>query len=223
MFRLAGILLLFACASTQADIVTVFGDDVKFTYDDGTLFGEGYAVGNGIFFMPVDFTAESNNIEGLVMTSETLDITVETLSATNVMTTFALAEQGDYRLIDNDPSVGASPSVTATGTFTVNSDTTAFSDSNALSAGPLTVQGALTEWTINSLIDLGDTAGWGQDTAVMLQLQNDLTAESDALGDSALIQKKFGAFGVEVTIVPVPAAAWLFCSALALLGWIRRR
>jgi hypothetical protein len=92
-----------------------------------------------------------------------------------------------------------------------------------LSAGPLTVQGALTEWTISSMIDLGDTAGWEQDTAVMLQLENDLTADSNSPGDSALIQKKFGAFGVEVTIIPVPAAAWLFGSALALLGWIRRR
>lgn len=216
MFRLAGILLLFACASTQAEIVTVFGDDVKFTYDDGTLFGEGYAVGNGIFFMPVDFIAESNN-GGLVMTSATLDITVETLTATDVMTKFALAEEGDYRL------TGTTSSVTATGTFTVDSDTTAFSDSNSLSAGALTVTDVLTEWTITSMIDLGDTAGWEQDTAVMLTLDNDLTAESNALGDSALIQKKFGAFGVEVTIVPVPAAAWLFGSALALLGWVRRR
>jgi len=55
-------------------------------------------------------------------------------------------------------------------------------------------------------------------------LQNTSTAESTVLGDQALIQKKFGAFGVQVTVVPVPAAAYLFGPALALLGWrIRRR
>jgi hypothetical protein len=217
MIRLAGILLLLAFAPAQAAVVTVMGDDVKFTYDDGTLFGMGYTVGNGIFFMPVDFIAESNNTDGPVTTSETLSIMVETLSSTDVMTKFALAEQGDYRL------TGTTSSVTATGTFTAASDTSAFSDSNPLSAGPLTVTGALTEWTIDSMIDLGDTTGWDQDTSVTLTLENLLTAESNAIGDSALIQKKFGAFGVEVTIIPVPAAVYLFGSALALLGWRGRR
>jgi hypothetical protein len=33
---------------------------------------------------------------------------------------------------------------------------------------------------------------------------------------------KFAASGFSITTVPVPAAAWLFGSALALLGWIRR-
>ncbi len=216
MIRLAGICLLFVCASAQAALVTVSGTDVKFTYDDATLFGTGYAVGNGIFFMPTTFTAESNNTDGLVTVSDTLYIEVELLGSGTAMTQFALAEQGDYQLN------GTTVSVTATGTFDVSSDTSAYSDSNALSAGALTVQGALTEWQIDSLIDLADTVGWGQDTAVTLMLDNTLTAESTLLGDQAMIQKKFGAFGVNVTIVPIPAAALLFTSALACLGWRRR-
>jgi len=217
MIRLAVICLLFVCASAQAALVTVYGDDVKFTYDDATLFGTGYTVGNGIFFMPMTFTAESNNTDGLVTVSDTLFIQVALLGAGTAMTQFALAEQGDYQLN------GTSVSVTATGTFDVSSDTSAYSDSNALSAGALTAQGALTEWQIDSLIDLADTAGWGQDTAVTLMLDNTLTAESTLLGDQAMIQKKFGAFGVDVTIVPAPAAALLFASALACLGRRRRR
>lgn len=216
MIRLAGICLLFACTVAQAAVVTVSGDDVKFTYDDATLFGTGYTVGNGIFFSPTTFTAESNNTDGLVTVADTLYIQVELLGAGTAMTQFALAEQGDYQLD------GTSVSVTATGTFDVSSDTSSYSDSNAISAGALTVQGALTEWQIDSLIDLADTAGWGQDTAVTLMLDNTLTAESTLLGDQAMIQKKFGAFGVNVTIVPVPAAALLFASALACLGWRRR-
>ncbi|MFQ5635612.1 MAG: hypothetical protein ACE5G3_09840 [Gammaproteobacteria bacterium] len=197
--------------------MTLFGNDVKFTFDDATLFGTGYTVGNGVFFMPTAFIAESNNTDGLVTVVETLSIVVEATTTGKTMTQFALAEQGDYLLN------GTSTSVSATGTFGAGSNTSAFSDSKALSAGALTVQGALTEWQINSLIDLADTAGWGQDTGVTLTLENTSTAESTVLGDQALIQKKFGAFGVQVTIVPVPAAVYLFGSALAVLGWRRRR
>jgi len=150
-------------------------------------------------------------------TSETLFITVEMIDSGTVMTQFALTELGDYFLN------GSTAAVTATGTFEVSSDTSAFSDSEALSAGLLTVQGAFTDWNINSMIDLANTVGWGQDTAVTLMLDNTLTAESNLLGDQAFIQKKFGAFGVAVTIIPVPAALYLFGSALALLGWRSRR
>ena len=32
-----------------------------------------------------------------------------------------------------------------------------------------------------------------------------------------------GGFSGTATVVPVPAAVWLFASALGLMGWIRRR
>lgn len=221
MIRFVGILLLFVCASSHAAIITVSGNDVDFTYDTETLFGTGNVVGNSIFFSPTTFVAESNDTDGLVTTAETLSISVVVTSAGLAMEKFGLNEQGGYMLN------GTSTSVSATGTFTADSDTSAFSDSGSLSAGALTVQGALTNWEINSLIDLTTTAGWNQDSAVTLTLDNTLAAESTVLGDSANIQKTFGAVGVAVTMaslpVPVPAAFYLFCSALGLLGWSRRR
>lgn len=217
MRKLFSIFLLLFCGSAVAAPVTLFGDDVSFSYDDATLYGTATVVGNSIFFNPVSFIAQSANTDGTVTLSETLDITVVATTAGFSITDLLLAENGDYFLN------GDSTSVDVTGTFTAISQTTAFSDSNALSGGALTTQGVLTEWMINSAIGLGDTAGWGQDTSIMLTLENELEAISNALGESATIQKKFGAFGVAINpVIPIPATLWLFGSALGLLGWVRR-
>jgi hypothetical protein len=37
------------------------------------------------------------------------------------------------------------------------------------------------------------------------------------------LQNSYRASGISTTVVPVPPAAWLFGSALGLLGWVRRR
>lgn len=217
MIRLMGALLFLACASSQAALVTVLGDDVKFTYDDATLYGSGTAVGNSLFFSPTTFVAASDN-GGMMTTSDTLSIQVEMLGAGSAMTQFAMAEQGDYLLN------GAGAAVSATGMFGINSDTSAYSDSQAISAGSLTVQGALTEWSIMSMIDLADTAGWGLDTAVTLIFENVLTAQTTMPGDQALVQKKFGAFGVGVSVVSLsePSLVYLFAAALAWVSWRSR-
>ncbi len=218
MIRLIGIFLFLTCMSSQAALVTLFGDDVKFTYDNTTLFGTGTTVGNSLFFTPATFVAESSNNGGLITTASTLSIQIAVLNPGSAMTQFAMAERGDYLLN------GATAAVTATGMFSIDSDTAAFSASQAISAGALTAQGALTEWNILSLIDLADTAGWGQDTAVTLTLDNRLTAMSTLLGDQALVQKKFGAFGVGVGVVPLPEPSllYLFAAALAWVGWRTR-
>ena len=56
--------------------------------------------------------------------------------------------------------------------------------------------------------------------SMSLNIQNTLQAYTDANGESAWIQKKIT---LVVSEVPVPAAVWLFGSALAGLGWMRRR
>jgi hypothetical protein len=45
----------------------------------------------------------------------------------------------------------------------------------------------------------------------------------DEAFDGSFNNGKFESLGTAVTTVPVPAAAWLFGSALVLLGWVRRR
>ena len=46
-----------------------------------------------------------------------------------------------------------------------------------------------------------------------------LSSDPDGAGDLALL----GAETTSFSVIPVPAAAWLFTSALGLLGWARRR
>ena len=55
----AGLCLLLLSGVGYA--ATLVGDNVIFTYDDSTLYGEASVVGDTIFFQPVDFIAESLN------------------------------------------------------------------------------------------------------------------------------------------------------------------
>ncbi|MBT8444492.1 MAG: hypothetical protein KJO13_07080 [Gammaproteobacteria bacterium] len=218
-------LTFIAFGAAQAAIITQMGQDVEFTYDDSTLYGTGTVVGNSIFFSPTSFKAESLNADGLVQTTEMLDITVDVKAGslgTFVMTEFQLVELGDYQL------AGSSSTVSQSGDLTVTSNTKtcggpSCSDMTMFNAGPLTTVGALTEWTASAGIDFSDTVGWGNDTSVLAEIDNMLEAASSVGGESAMIQKKAQGVGLVINPIPVPAAVWLFGSALGLLGWCGRR
>ncbi len=216
---LCGLFSLQAPAAT----VTVFGTDVSFTYDDATLFGSANVIGNSIFFLPTSFRAQSDNGAGAVTASATLNIEVKAITPGYAIDSFLLQESGDYLLS------GASASVSASGRLQVTSKTTLngvlpFNDAQIFNVGGLTTQGAATNWSGSTGVDLGTIAGWGSDTNVIAQIQNNLSATTLANGETAWIQKKSGAIGLVVNPVPVPGAVWLFGSGLlALVGWARRR
>jgi hypothetical protein len=210
--------------SVSANAAVVFGSDVKFTYDDSTLFGSAFTVGNSIFFQPTAFRAESTNCQGAVLVSDTLNITAEVITDGYEMTDFALIEQGDYELSAGDTSVTASARLQVTSQTTLCGFIPCI-DSDIDNVGGLGTVGATTDWNASSTIDLGDTAGWGSDTLATVQMQNNLSASTLNDGESAWIQKKFNGIGMEVIVgeVPVPAAAWLFRSALIGLAGIKRK
>jgi len=226
LYRSAAVAAVLSAISIGANAapVTLFGDDVSFSFDDASLYGEAIVVGNSIFFQPTDFGAESLNGQGAVSVTDTLNITVEVTTSGYTMTEFTMAEFGDYEL-----SAGAT-SVTASGRLQLTSQTETCPpinfpcfDSEAFNVSGLDTVGAATDWSGGTTIDLGDTAGWGSDTLVTAQMQNNLSATTLANGERAFIQKKAGGIGLEVSVVPVPAAVWLFGSALGMLGWMRRR
>ncbi|MDG1663181.1 MAG: VPLPA-CTERM sorting domain-containing protein [Pseudomonadales bacterium] len=217
---------LAVCLPLQAAEVSVDGTDVTFTYDDSTLFGPAFVVGNSIFFTPTTFLAQSANVEGAVQSTATLNIDVQVKSgSTYLMDGFQLMELGDYLLTGN-----GSASAQAVARLQVISKTTTcglmgspvciVADTD--DTGVLTAQNALTDWDLYAEVNYG--AMWGPDTHVEAQIQNTLTATSTVSGDSSLVQKKFNGVGlVVVEAIPIPATAWLFGSALAGLVVARRK
>lgn len=220
-----GCVFYFGAAATNAALITQPGTDIKFTYDDSSLFGTGTVVGNSISFTPTNFKVESLDGAGLDTLSETLNITIESTTDGYIMDVFHLAEKGDYRL-KGDPTAD----VDASAYFSVESATTncgffACSDDVIFTAGALAdTAGVLTSWNLGGNIDLADTVDWGSDTKVIVQLQNNLLADTANTGEIAFIQKKQGGIGIEVNPIPVPAAVWLFGSGLlGLIGISRRK
>jgi hypothetical protein len=86
------------------------------------------------------------------------------------------------------------------------------------SQGPFSDLGSTAYWSKASSA-LGDARPWivylagGMQSMVPKDLELLAIAVNDGDIDTALL----------TTVVPIPAAAWLFGSALCLLGWLRRR
>lgn len=232
---LAALIISLAAASSQAATVTLNGDNFSFTFDDSTLFGSAGVVGDSIYFLPTNFGAQATNLDGAVITSDVLNIQIQVLDGFSYeIGSISFVEVGDYELF------GSSAEVQANGRLQVTSNTkvgpnpllipglpdVALNTSQIFAAGNMDTVGALTEWSAIAAVDLTAIAGWGSDTSIVVQVQNNLRAVTTELGDSATIQKKAQLIGLSVqpSEVPVPGAAWLFGSALVgLIGLHRKK
>lgn len=216
----AAALLAFG-ASGVSQAAVIMGTDLIFTYDDSTAFGTANVVGNTIFFNPTTFKAQSENFEGSVSDDATVNITVEVKAGSDFVISGAdLSENGDYLLEGDDTSVSLGGQLRATSLTQGPYQIFDFIDPNS----PLTQRDQLTAWNADAAIDFNDVAGWGTDTKVILTIENLLNAKSNEQNGNAFIQKKFGGVGLTVMPeVPLPAAAWLFGSALLGLVGVGRR
>lgn len=208
------------------------GATVCFVYDPNDIdpvFGSLSVSGDNIFVTPTSFKAESNDGAGTVQVSGTGTIQVVAKPG-YVLDGINVGEIGDYRMLE---AAGGNTSVDVDGwlrVFDWFDPTPIFGTEETTN---LTIMGDLTiadgnnhNWTGSGGFDL-TTVLWDDRDHVGLTLQNTLTALSTLLGDQAMIQKK--AIGSEITVsvdttlVPVPAAVWLFGSGLLGLAGMARR
>lgn len=200
-----------------AALVSVCGPSICYEYDNAQVgilkFGSPTLVGDAMQFLPVNFRAESANGAGFDVDTATFVFNrVYSISGADIISVTA-SEFGDYRIIsggtvDVDLYLQAASNVNALD-FTV--DLNSFGTSGP-SGGPQL-------WSLGASVSPSAVfTNLANDLA--LTVQNTLTAFTGNSGELAWIQKKLI---LEVAVVPVPAAVWLFGSGLALLGFARRR
>jgi len=208
--------------ASQAATVTLCGPGVCYEYDDAQAavasFGLPTLIGNDIIFTPATFRADAadGGTDSISATFQ-FDRVYTTMSGDEILNITAY-EDGDYRIIQNG-SVSGDLYLRAISLVaiedTLDTDSVNFSGDS----------GGLQLWSMSAAVN---PAAVFNDLAnnMRLTLQNDLFASTSTVGDRAWIEKKLVltiTTLLPATPIPVPAAVWLFGSALGLLGWVRHR
>jgi len=215
----------FWCLQANAAVVTECGPNICYEYDDAQLsalsdeFGTPTLIGDDMRFLPLDFKAQSTDGVGIHSGTNT-DNDADTFVFDRIysvsgaeIASITVAENGDYD-IDNDGSIGADLLMLIAN----NSDATECDC--VLDDFSVSGDSSLSLWSLDTAFSPSASfTSIANDVA--LTIQNGLTAFTDASGEDAWIQKKYTL--VSVTLVPVPAAAWLFGSALLGLAGLRAK
>ncbi len=223
---------LIACAlPVNAALVTLCGPNICYEYDNDPLANPG--VGGAAFgtptlltgsdvlaFTPTAFAAEAQGVGGTDTNVQSFTFTrIYSLTGAELVNLSA-SESGDYQII-NGGTVSAQLDLEITD-LVDDLGTTGFPES-ATSGGTFSSSSPTgfvpAEWSLDGSISpsaaFDDLA-----SEISLMVTNTLQADTTAAGEYARIDKKL--FLTVTTIVPVPAAVWLFGSALLGLGALRR-
>jgi len=215
--------LISACTLCNAATVHLAGDTVDFYYDNAqpgmSAYGPLSAIGNSIFAQSVNLSADASNGSS-VSTNALGSITIVAHSGYS-FDSMQVAQFGDYSLN------GAGASINVSGTLSVEDSTNSTtSSSNTLTISGLGINDSQThEWQATAGFDLSSTM-WNSVSSIELSLDTLLSASTVANGEFAFTASKYvggGMVTIETSVVPVPAAVWLFGSGLLGLAGVARR
>ena len=194
LLRLVAYGIFSIILSANSAIVTVEGNNLTFTYDNSTLFGSANVVGNSIFFLPNNFSAQSVNNQGATLSSDIVDVQIKVRDETiHLMDRFILYESGDYKISDPTASVNVSAQFMVTsfektcdshGIFVCNQSEFFGAAENFID------DNQLRDWSLTGFIDLDTLSLWEDDSYVNVRIQNNLYATALEQGDIAQIEKK---------------------------------
>lgn len=216
---------LLLSSPAHAAMQTISGPLFDVSYDTAleSLFGAPSISSSGdvIFFTPTAFLAQSTDgSPGSVLVPSTLNLTITPTVPSSRVESIRVAESGDFLLSGAGASVSAAGLLEArTLSDPLAKSTVVFGPDVALVAP----DGVLTTWMADAFLD-GDSGAWKPSAGpLILTLQNVLLAQTRALGEIALIQKKFEGIEVGLAVVPLPGAGAVFAVLLAGLALVRAR
>jgi len=215
------ITLLSPAVANSAMVLAGSGNTVDFYYDDthqGTLdYGTLQVTGDTIFATP-SFGVSALNGDGTSMFQNIGSVFVVAKDGYS-FTSIDIVESGTYQTTGDG-------TVNLTGTLDVINSASPLdiNPTGNLSVSDLTLSG-VNSWQASLNYDM-TAAMWDNANSIQLILTNTLFATSPVTGGTAVINQTLTGsnMGMSInTVVPVPAAVWLFGSGLIALAGIARR
>ncbi|MCW8934235.1 MAG: VPLPA-CTERM sorting domain-containing protein [Gammaproteobacteria bacterium] len=216
------ILAMLSPAIANSAIVHIgSGNTVDFYYDDadtGTLaYGTMQISGDTIFATPSTFEASALNGDGTTLFSNTGSVFVTAKDGYS-FSSVGIIEGGTYNTTGNG-TVDVSSSIRV-----MDSDNIFTQQTSYLNITDLSIPGE-NSWQGELSYDM-TTGMWDSTNSIQLTLSTLLYATSPDAGSTATINQTLtgSSLGMSVTtVIPVPAAVWLFGSGLIGLAGIARR
>lgn len=212
--------LLVTQAATAASF-SFSGISESSTTDPGPLYGAPTIVGDTVSFSPTGYSASANGTSGFDQTNGELDLFIDSAAPGQYIEQIIVSELGSVSLsgpvgID---ATGANVALSATVTILeIGGVPVPFPQPQPFFGGSISPTDTFlvsshlgdTNWSGNILIDL---TSFGNVTRVQLTIDNNFFASSEAVGNSASIQKD----SVSIVVIPEPGTIVLLSGGLLAL------